>query len=172
MNFIQSFDNKTILIPLLQRDYVQGGQEEVISPFMDSLLGKECDLNYIYGYEEDGCFVPVDGQQRLITLWLLYLYLYSRKRPKDRKFSVRMKFASREYAEDFCKNLSEHLEQLLICVKDNVSLDEIIIDQNWFIRRALGQRIRNQLKNVPEIQFFLDDSLEYIEHIEKALKED
>ena len=42
--------------------------------------------------------------------------------------------------------------------------------QNWFIRRALGQRIRNQLKNVPEIQFFLDDSLEYIEHIEQALK--
>lgn len=40
---------------------------------------------------------------------------------------------------------------------------------NWFIRRALGQRIRNQLKNVPEIQFFLDDSLEYIDHIEKAL---
>ena len=44
--------------------------------------------------------------------------------------------------------------------------------QNWFIRRALGQRIRNQLKNVPEIQFFLDDSLEYIEHIEQALKND
>ena len=42
----------------------------------------------------------------------------------------------------------------------------------WFIRRALGQRLRNQLKNVPEIQFLLDDSLEYIEHIEQALKED
>jgi len=40
----------------------------------------------------------------------------------------------------------------------------------WFIRRALGQRVRNQLKNVPEIQFFLDDSLEYIEHIDQALK--
>lgn len=42
--------------------------------------------------------------------------------------------------------------------------------QNWFVRRALDQRLRNQLKNVPEIQFFLDDSLEYIEHIEQALK--
>ena len=42
--------------------------------------------------------------------------------------------------------------------------------QNWFVRRALGQRLRNQLENVPEIQFFLDDSLEYIEHIEQALK--
>ncbi len=43
--------------------------------------------------------------------------------------------------------------------------------QNWFVRRALGQRMRNQLKNVPEIQFFLDDSLEYIEGIDKALHE-
>lgn len=41
---------------------------------------------------------------------------------------------------------------------------------NWFVRRALGQRIRNQLKSVPEIQFFLDDSLEYIEQIDQALK--
>ena len=44
--------------------------------------------------------------------------------------------------------------------------------KNKFIRHALGQRIRNQVKNVPEIQFFLDDSLEYIEHIEEALKSD
>lgn len=44
--------------------------------------------------------------------------------------------------------------------------------QNWFIRRALGQRIRNQVKNVPELQFFLDDSLEYIANIDNLLKED
>ena len=42
-------------------------------------------------------------------------------------------------------------------------------ENNWFIRRQLGQRIRNQLKVVPELQFFLDDSLEYIDHIEEAL---
>lgn len=43
---------------------------------------------------------------------------------------------------------------------------------NWFLRRALGQRIRNQLKVVPEIQFFLDDSLEYIEQIDRAMHAD
>lgn len=84
MNFIESFNSKTILIPLLQRDYVQGGREDVIVPFLDSLLKTNQDLNYIYGYEEDGCFVPVDGQQRLTTLWLLYLYLYSRKQCKNK----------------------------------------------------------------------------------------
>lgn len=48
MNFIESFNNKTILIPLLQRDYVQGSEKSaVISPFLDALLEKDCDLNYI-----------------------------------------------------------------------------------------------------------------------------
>lgn len=43
-------------------------------------------------------------------------------------------------------------------------------ENNWFMRRQLGQRIRNQLKTIPELQFFLDDSLEYIEQIDEALK--
>lgn len=45
-----------------------------------------------------------------------------------------------------------------------------LTDKNWFIRRELGRRIRNQLKVVPEIEFFIDDSLEYIENIDNLLK--
>lgn len=149
MNFIESFNNKTILIPLLQRDYVQGGREDVIVPFLDSLLKPKQDLNYIYGYEENGCFVPVDGQQRLITLWLLYLYLYARKQSKS-KFKVSIKFVSREYAEDFCEKLSEHLDNLLgkeFVTKDNIkSLDKEIINQPWFIHSWLSNTsVRNML---------------------------
>lgn len=44
-----------------------------------------------------------------------------------------------------------------------------IEEKNWFLRRELGRRVKNQLKVVPELQFFLDDSLEYIENIEEAL---
>ena len=40
----------------------------------------------------------------------------------------------------------------------------------WKIRRLLGERMRNQLRVVPEISFFLDDSLEYIENIDNLLK--
>ena len=113
MNFIESFNNKTILMPLLQRDYVQGSEKSaVISPFLDALLEKDCDLNYIYGYEKDGGFVPVDGQQRLTTLWLLYLYLHAYKK-RTGQYRVHMKFASREYANDFCERIAEHLEELL-----------------------------------------------------------
>ena len=44
-------------------------------------------------------------------------------------------------------------------------------DNNWFLRREVGMRIRNLLMVVPELQFFLDDSLEYIENIDSLLKE-
>jgi ribosome-binding factor A len=38
------------------------------------------------------------------------------------------------------------------------------------IRHDLAQRTKNQLRRVPELLFFLDDSLEYIDGIEKSLK--
>lgn len=38
------------------------------------------------------------------------------------------------------------------------------------IRHSLGTRVRNQLRIVPELAFALDDSLEYIEHIDNLLK--
>ena len=51
----------------------------------------------------------------------------------------------------------------------NPELLATLEENNWFLRRQLGTRIRNQLKVVPELQFFLDDSLEYIENIDQAL---
>ena len=39
------------------------------------------------------------------------------------------------------------------------------------IRYELGQRVRNQLRIIPELRFFIDDSLDYIERIDELLKE-
>ena len=47
---------------------------------------------------------------------------------------------------------------------------EAINEQSWLIRKMLGARIRNQLKVVPELEWFIDDSLEYIENIDSLLK--
>ena len=47
---------------------------------------------------------------------------------------------------------------------------EAIKDKGWLVRKLLGARIRNQLKVVPELEFFVDDSLEYIENIDNLLK--
>lgn len=38
------------------------------------------------------------------------------------------------------------------------------------IRYELGTRVRFQLRIIPELKFFLDDSLDYLEHIDELLK--
>ena len=38
------------------------------------------------------------------------------------------------------------------------------------IRYDLGQRVRHQLRIIPELRFFLDTSLDYLEHIDEQLK--
>jgi len=38
------------------------------------------------------------------------------------------------------------------------------------IRLELGKKVRHQLRIVPEISFFIDDSLDYAEHIDELLK--
>ena len=41
---------------------------------------------------------------------------------------------------------------------------------NRTIRYDLGQRVRMQLRKIPELSFFLDDSLDYVDHIDELLK--
>ena len=54
---------------------------------------------------------------------------------------------------------SEKSEELLKNIEKN----------NQQIRYALGQRIRYQLRIVPELRFFIDDSLDYIDRIDELL---
>jgi len=49
-------------------------------------------------------------------------------------------------------------------------LIEGISSNAHLIKHELAQRTRNQLRRMPELEFFIDDSLEYIEQIEKSLK--
>ncbi|WP_430931061.1 ribosome-binding factor A, partial [Robiginitalea biformata] len=56
-------------------------------------------------------------------------------------------------------------------VKDATGVIKRIQAQKAQFRHELARRTRNQLRRVPGLQFYLDDSLEYIENIEKSLKE-
>jgi len=49
--------------------------------------------------------------------------------------------------------------ELLKAIQTNKSL----------IKHDLAQRVKNQLRKVPDLQFYIDDSLDYIEKIDKAL---
>ncbi len=54
--------------------------------------------------------------------------------------------------------------------KEAAGLLEGIQSNTPLIKHELSQRTRHQLRRVPELLFFLDDSLDYIEGIEKSLK--
>ncbi len=55
---------------------------------------------------------------------------------------------------------NDKAQELLEGIKSNTSL----------IRHDLAQRTKNQLRRMPNLEFFIDDSLEYIDKIEQSLK--
>ncbi len=55
---------------------------------------------------------------------------------------------------------SEKSEELLKNIESNIKT----------IRYELGTRVHNQLRIIPELRFFIDDSLDYIERIDELLK--
>jgi len=56
---------------------------------------------------------------------------------------------------------SEKGEEILANVNANVKS----------VRYVLGTRVRNQLRIIPELRFFIDDSLDYIDRIDELLKQ-
>jgi ribosome-binding factor A len=54
--------------------------------------------------------------------------------------------------------------------KEAKGLLEGIKSNEPLIKHELSQRTKNQLRRVPELLFFIDDSLEYIDNIDKSLK--
>jgi len=59
----------------------------------------------------------------------------------------------------------------LFATKDKVNLLKEIVKHAGEIRGKLGNRIRHQLRAVPELHFYEDDSLDYIENIENLLND-
>lgn len=48
---------------------------------------------------------------------------------------------------------------------------ENVKEINWQIRKELGTKVRHQLRIVPELIFYIDDSYDYYEKIDRLLKE-
>jgi ribosome-binding factor A len=63
----------------------------------------------------------------------------------------------------------------LFQIKNPEELLRDIKDRTGEWRNLLGQRVKNQLRRVPELQFFTDDTLDYVfkmEELFKKIKED
>lgn len=105
-----------ITIPPLQRDYAQGRENNVeIEQIRNSLIDEIYDslksdkplvLNFIYGEKADGRFVPIDGQQRLTTLFLLHWYIFERAGFDEGLVTLKgFAYQTRVTSERFCENL-------------------------------------------------------------------
>lgn len=88
---------KIIEIPMLQRDYAHGRKLPSVNAirknFLDDIFnaitkGEELTLDFIYGDLKDEKLIPLDGQQRLTTLFLLYWYAFKRENIEDDNFRL------------------------------------------------------------------------------------
>jgi len=55
-------------------------------------------------------------------------------------------------------------------IKDSADMMERIKERGWEIRKELGMRVGKQLRRVPELSFFLDDTLDYVFRMEELFK--
>lgn len=137
LSFWQLISQCEIRIPQLQRDYAQGREgdsitqirETLIDEFYEAILDdKQLILNFIYGDKKDEVFTPIDGQQRLTTLFLLHWYIFKRSKYVEglnvlKKFS----YLTRDTSKRFCERICEtKVDFSMHC------LDEQIMDCYWF----------------------------------------
>jgi hypothetical protein len=147
-----------IQIPMIQRDFAQGRSSEstVRELFLMALndaLRKPIDdptlplnLDFIYGSvegREETRFLPLDGQQRLTTLFLLHWYLAWRDEKwadfeamfldgKKAKFSYDVRPSSNEFFDQLvCYRPSLHPEDV---PEKNQPITTLITDQPWYFR--------------------------------------
>lgn len=56
-------------------------------------------------------------------------------------------------------------------VKDAVAALQSIKDKHFEIKKELTARVRHQLRSMPQLTFYIDDTLEYVDKIEQLFKD-
>lgn len=129
---------KSIVIPDLQRDYAEGRLDPETTQIRKNLIGQICEclkenieksLNFVYGTSKDGNFTPIDGQQRLTTLFLLHWYIFVGAKNDQEVFNKlnRFSYQTRETTKTFCEKLC--MEAKPECTE---KVSDWIKDQWWF----------------------------------------
>ncbi len=125
-SFTEILSRNNIVIPIIQRDYAQGRTdvktEKIRKDFLDAIFEvlkeringqtmRSLELDFIYGFstnlENKTTFAPIDGQQRLTTLWLLLWYISVRENisKDERQLLANFKYETRHSTTVFCEQL-------------------------------------------------------------------
>ncbi|MBI5511460.1 MAG: DUF262 domain-containing protein [Deltaproteobacteria bacterium] len=129
---------RQVCIPLLQRDFAQGRTDgdipRIRREFVEALhrattSDESLDLDYVFGDLAAGAFTPLDGQQRLTTLFLLHWYLAAQAgQPLAGAAWTAFTYGARASARAFC--------EALVAQRPPPSITRLsgwVRDQAWFL---------------------------------------
>lgn len=148
ISFLALIKKFKIEIPIIQRDYAQGRDNSKISEIRNTFINdifesvvkkrEPIDFDFIYGYIKKNTlnanvFIPLDGQQRITTLFLLYIFISNKENKIDeaRDYLLNFSYKTRYTSRDFCIELVKNG----IAFNDyptNEKLSNIILDSSWF----------------------------------------
>lgn len=155
--------DEMVQIPLFQRDYAQGRRnketlrEKFISRLWEALRCPETrsvKLDFVFGVKDQfAAFQPLDGQQRLTTLWLLHWYVAQRagKGEESRSVLERFSYETRESSMSFCHALANSVGW------DGHGVEAWVRRQKWFFDRyELDPSVRGFVRTLASIEKFVD----------------
>nr|WP_311451220.1 DUF262 domain-containing protein [uncultured Porphyromonas sp.] len=182
-----------IQIPIIQRDYTQGRDryQQVRDTFLDTLASyleeglPHRDLDFVYGSSrrigDVTYFIPLDGQQRLTTLFLLHWYLAQITPDQDLRDrfltalhredgAARFTYETRSSSREFCDLLIRpeySLREALHPISEPIQgrrISRLIEDASWFLRSwKLDPTIQAMLQMLDAIDRKFWDKEEYLE---------
>lgn len=150
-------EEKSVIIPKVQRDYAYGRQEEKVQDVLDGMLTSIIEavrddsnniLDFVYGgtyvhkSDKKAGLIPLDGQQRLTTLFLLHFYASllrdEKGKPIDQKdveILTKFRYETRQSATEFCTNLIRIIRPNLIknYKPKNNNIKALIVDDALYL---------------------------------------
>lgn len=150
VTFYNLIKDKEIIIPKIQRDYAQGRKnlsvteirEGFVSSIVEKLIPSSVDknllLDFVYGSEDEDVFLPLDGQQRLTTLFLFHWYLTDDLTFLQTQIEViksRFSYHVRTSSKQFCDELVKHNANEIInkISAENNTFAKVIKNETWFL---------------------------------------
>lgn len=145
--FLELLRQGGVLIPHIQRDYAQGrpqkSAQELRERFLEALhravtSEEGLHLDFVCGLRSAGGFIPLDGQQRLTTLFLLHWYTLEEAAEPAASEGFKpalfkhFRYETRSTTSDFLREMIEHRALLLDRSKALGGLRAAFEDQCWY----------------------------------------